>query len=278
MTNDYGGDWRMSDIIYKQVGRDDHYKIWHRPEKNMFILIQYGSGSIVTREKSYPMEKGLLCFIGNRKYHYTFPNIPEQYIRSKLFVCSEDLKKISLLLSSHRKLYNILDEDQIAMGLLSEHDFYLAEDIFRELYAADTDKDHFQAKSYAAILNLTTLISQNMKENLPCNFDNIQTAVEYINHHITEDLKIDQICASCYLSKYHFCRLFKEKIGLTVMDYILKTRVTMAKELLWEADLSVTEISESCGFSSISYFSRAFKNETGVSPLQYKKRKTEKIF
>ena len=156
--------------------------------------------------------------------------------------------------------------------------FYLAKDIFRELYAADTDKDHFQAKSYAAILNLTTLISQNMKENLPCDFDNIQTAVEYINHHITEDLKIDQICASCYLSKYHFCRLFKEKIGLTVMDYILKTRVTMAKELLWEADLSVTEISESCGFSSISYFSRAFKNETGVSPLQYKKRKTEKIF
>ena len=267
----------MSDIIYKQVGRDDHYKIWHKPEKNMFILIQFGSGSIVTREKSYPMEKGLLCFIGNRKYHYTFPDIPEQYTRSKLFVCSEDLKKISLLLSSHRKLYNILDEDQIAMGLLSEHDFYLAEDIFRELYAADTDKDHFQAKSYAAILNLTTLISQNMKENLPCNFDNIQTAVEYINHHITEDIKIDQICASCYLSKYHFCRLFKKKIGLTVMEYILKTRITMAKELLCKTDLSVTEISESCGFSSISFFSRVFKNETGMSPLQYKRQKTNNI-
>ena len=66
-------------------------------------------------------------------------------------------------------------------------------------------------------------------------------------------------------------RLFKEKIGLTVMDYILKTRVTMAKELLCKTDLSVTEISESCGFSSISFFSRTFKNETGVSPLKYKK-------
>jgi AraC-like DNA-binding protein len=61
------------------------------------------------------------------------------------------------------------------------------------------------------------------------------------------------------------------------MDYILKTRIAMAKELLCEADMSVTEISESCGFSSISYFSRTFKNETGMSPLKYKKRETEKI-
>ena len=267
----------MSDIIYKQVGRDDHYKIWHRPEKNMFILIQFGSGSIVTRDKIYPMGKGLLCFIGSNKYHYTYPDIPTQYMRSKLFVCSEDLKKISHLLSPYRKLYHILDEDQIAMGLLSEHDLRLAEDIFEKLHQTNTDTDDFQAKVYAAILNLTVLISQNMEEDFPYHFDNIQTAVEYINRHITEDIRIDQICAACYLSKYHFCRLFKEKIGLTVMQYILKTRVTMAKELLCKTDLSVTEISESCGFSSISYFSRAFKNETGISPLQYQKRETENM-
>lgn len=268
----------MSDIIYKQVGRDDHYKIWHRPEKNMFILIQAGSGSIVTRDKSYPMGKGLLCFIGGHKDHYTFPDIPEQYIRSKLFVCSEALEKISRLIPHDRKLSNILKEERIAMGLLSERDFQYAEEIFEELNRLQDDAEHFQAKSYAAILNLTVLISQSMGKDIPCHFENIQTAVEYINRHITEDIKIDQICAACYLSKYHFCRLFKKKIGLTVMDYILKTRIAMAKELLSKADLSVTEISESCGFSSISYFSRAFKNEIGVSPLQYKKRKTEKIF
>lgn len=262
----------MSEIIYRQVGRDAHYKIWHEPENNMFLLIQSGSGILVTKDTIYPTKKGVLCFVGSHKYHYTYPDIPEEYTRSKLFIDSENLKKIARLLSPHRKLYSILDEDQIAMGLLSEQDFHIAEDIFRELDAMTADTDCFQVKSYAAILNLTTLISQNMKENLPCHFDNIQTSVEYINRHITEEIRIDQICAECYLSKYHFCRLFKEKIGLTVMQYILKTRVAMAKELLSESDLSITEISESCGFSSISYFSRAFKNETGVSPLQYKKQ------
>ena len=158
------------------------------------------------------------------------------------------------------------------MGMLSEHDLHRAEDIFEELNKLRSDTDHFQAKSYAAILDLTVLISQSMREDLPCNFDNIQTAVEYINHHITEYLNIDHICASCYMSKYHFCRLFKKRIGLTVMEYILKTRIAIAKELLCEANMSVTEISEACGFSSISFFSRTFKNETGVSPLQYKKQ------
>jgi AraC-like DNA-binding protein len=163
------------------------------------------------------------------------------------------------------------------MGLLSERDLKYAEDIFEELNGLKDDKYHFQAKSYAAALDLSVLISQSMGKDIPCHFENIQTAVEYINCHITEDIKIDHICAACYLSKYHFCRLFKKKIGLTVMDYILKTRIAMAKELLCEADMSVTEISESCGFSSISYFSRTFKNETGMSPLKYKKRETEKI-
>lgn len=262
----------MYKIIHRQNGLDNHYKVWHRPEKNMFILIQSGSGSVVTREKSYPMKRGMLCFIGENKYHYTFPDIPEQYVRSKLFICSEELRKISRLLSQNRKLYSTLGENNIALNMLPECDLHRADSIFEELNNQKNDADLFQAKVYAAILDLTVLLSQSIKENPPCDFDNIQIAVEYINHHITEDIRIDQICTACYLSKYHFCRLFKKKIGLTVMEYILKTRIAMAKELLYEAKMSISEISEACGFSSASFFSRAFKNEVGTSPLQYKKK------
>ena len=82
---------------------------------------------------------------------------------------------------------------------------------------------------------------------------------------------------SCFFEKInkidkHLARLFKKKIGLTVMEYILKTRIAMAKELLCEAKMSVTEISEACGFSSISFFSRTFKKEVEKTPLQYKKQ------
>ena len=218
------------------------------------------------------MGKGTLCFIGKNKYHYTFPDVPERYIRSKFFVSSEELEKAVRLLSPYQELQNILNEHQITMGLLDEHDFRQAEQIFEELSRLQSDSAYFQAKSYSAILDMAVLLSHNISEKAPLNFDNIQIAVEYINRHITEDIRIDRICAACHLSKYHFCRIFKQKTGVTVMEYILKTRIVMAKELLCEANMSVTEISEACGFSSISYFSRTFKNETGVSPLQYKKR------
>ena len=74
-------------------------------------------------------------------------------------------------------------------------------------------------------------------------------------------------------NRHHFCRVFKEKTGLTVMEYVLRTRIMMAKVKLATTSLSVTEISECCGFSSLSYFSRAFRQETGMAPGKY--RKTE---
>ena len=61
----------MSDVIYRQIGQDDHYKVWHKTEKSMFLLIHGGRGSIVSRDKNFPMEQGTLCFIGKSKYHYT---------------------------------------------------------------------------------------------------------------------------------------------------------------------------------------------------------------
>ena len=263
----------MSSLIYGQVGRDDLYKIWHTPEENMFIFVMSGGGSVVLSDKTYPMKRGTLCFIGKRKYHYTFPDNPEQYIRSKLFISSDELDGVAKLLSSNCELHNMLCENQMAVVTLSERNIRKAEEIFKELSDMPTDAVYFQAKLYASVLELVALLYQGTSEKMPSKFDNIQAAVEYINLHITEDIVIDRICDASYMSKYYLCRLFKKKIGLTIMEYVLKTRITMAKELLSNSELSVTEVSENCGFSSISYFSRVFKSETGMTPMQYKRSK-----
>jgi AraC-like DNA-binding protein len=55
------------------------------------------------------------------------------------------------------------------------------------------------------------------------------------------------------------------------MEYILATRIVLAKEMLQKTDLTVGEISERCGFSSISYFCRVFKQDTGRTPLGFRK-------
>ena len=156
--------------------------------------------------------------------------------------------------------------------MLDANDRQHAEQIFDRLSRIPWDSEYVQAELYSAVLQCMVLLSKNSNVQSQDSFEAMQTAVEYINDHITEDITVEGICANIYMSKYHFCRLFKEKIGLTVMEYVLKTRVMMAKDLLWCSEKSVTEISADCGFGSISYFSRAFKNETGMTPMQYKKQ------
>ncbi|MBR2370466.1 MAG: helix-turn-helix transcriptional regulator [Clostridia bacterium] len=261
----------MDELIYRQVGRDVYYKVWHKLDMNMLMLVKLGSGSIVSREKSYPMRSGTLCFIGADKYHYTFPDHPDKYERSKIFISSDEMEKIVQMLYRYPDFNKIFNCQQITVAQLTSQDLERAEEIFYRLNQVDRDSVYFQAELYSAVIQLMVLIVKDMAIKTQNNFGVMQTAVEYINNHISENITVEQICRASYMSKFHFCRLFKEKIGLTVMEYVLRTRIIMAKELLTSGNLSISEISERCGFSSTSYFSRAFKLETGLTPMQFKK-------
>ena len=100
-------------------------------------------------------------------------------------------------------------------------------------------------------------------------------AVSYINDNIFAELDIDAISAYVHMSKYYFCRRFKETVGVTVMQYILKTRLALAKDMLSAGNASIGEVSEHCGFSSLSYFCRVFKEETGMTPSRFRRGATE---
>ena len=73
----------------------------------------------------------------------------------------------------------------------------------------------------------------------------------------------------CHMSKYHFLRVFKAVTGTTPLDYRNRIRIDFAKELLKNSNFSVSEISENLGYSSLAYFSAAFKKATGFSPTEY---------
>ena len=115
------------------------------------------------------------------------------------------------------------------------------------------------------------LLDKNTTEKEHSLSDFMSIAVKFINDNITEELSIDEIASFANVSKYHFCRTFKKIMGLTVMEYILKTRIMLAKNLLASSSKSILAISEECAFSGVSYFCRAFKDEVGLSPLQYRK-------
>ena len=238
----------------------------------MLIYVHDGEGSLVTGEKSYHFKRGTLAFVGIEKYHYTMPEDTEKYKRSKLFIDSERLFDILKLFGEGSEAFGKFSHGAIVFAESIFEDERRVEEIFAELSEVEEGDELWDAKIHSAALSLIMILLKRAGSSTR-SFKGIHRAIEYINRNITSPLTVEQIAWACHLSKYHFCREFKKNIGMTVMDYILKTRIIMAQALLKDGDSSVTEVGLASGFSSGSHFSRVFKEAVGMTPLQYRKSK-----
>lgn len=257
-------------IICHQRGKDPLYKIWHTSEEHIFMYFYSDGGSIVSKEQVFPIKKGALIFIASNTYHYTMPDEPAIYDRSKFAVLPYELDKISDLLSENNVFKNFFD-NAIVYAEVDESDRNEVDGIFEEMNSGENS--NAELTLFSCLLRLLCFFEKYTVESTPAAIGFMSEATKYINENISLDIDIDKICSAINISKYHFCRQFKKHTGMTVMKYILKTRIVLAKSELEKTNLSITEISERYGFSSVSYFCRVFKEEENCSPLQYRKRK-----
>lgn len=255
--------------ILHHKGIDSLYRIWHTPGENMIIYFHSGSGSIVASERSYPIERGAICFIGADKFHYTLPETAVEYDRSKVFVSNETLSALFSLFPKQLEVAQLFQSSSLVYAKIPEHDQPLIEAMFHDIGNATGDAER-QVVMRSVYTRLLLFIFDNVLHT-SSQGGVLQKAIDYINANIGENLSMDTICDAVHISKYHFCRKFKAVTGNTVMDYILKTRIINAKNRLLNSRDSISEISENCGFSSISYFCRVFKQSEGMSPLKYRR-------
>jgi YesN/AraC family two-component response regulator len=98
----------------------------------------------------------------------------------------------------------------------------------------------------------------------------IQKVLQLVHDHYKEKLNLTDIAADLYINTSYLSRRFREEIGLSFSDYLIKYRVEVAKTLLYKyRDWSMQRIAEEAGFNSQNYFCRAFKKLTGLSPKEY---------
>ena len=98
----------------------------------------------------------------------------------------------------------------------------------------------------------------------------VEEVREYILKHLETPLRLAIIAEHLQISPEHLARVWKRATGSTIFDYVRHARVEHAKSLLIASDLNLSQIALECGFSSLSLFSRTFKNETGVAPGRYR--------
>lgn len=122
---------------------------------------------------------------------------------------------------------------------------------------------YFQNESAPAKIN----IQREYKKN---------KVVEYIKEHYKEKIALEDIAKEFNYSVGHLCRKFKEEIGDSVVNYIIKYRISIAMKLLFERkELSIEEIALDVGFNDVQFFDKTFKKLTGMTPGKYRKEVTE---
>ncbi|MBE5868050.1 MAG: response regulator [Lachnospiraceae bacterium] len=101
--------------------------------------------------------------------------------------------------------------------------------------------------------------------------DVIELLQKYIENNLSGDLGNDALAGVCYLHADYIGRMFRVATGENLSDYIRRTRMQKAIELLKNSRLGVSEIGQRVGFPSPPHFSHAFKKFTGCSPAEYRR-------
>lgn len=94
----------------------------------------------------------------------------------------------------------------------------------------------------------------------------IESARDYILSHFREAISLQRLAAHCFVSPFHFSRLFRMIAGESPHQYLSAVRLTHAKVLLEETNILVSDIAYECGYNSLEHFVTAFKKYHKVNP------------
>lgn len=98
----------------------------------------------------------------------------------------------------------------------------------------------------------------------------VSKVIDYIYDHLHEPLTMEMLANYVGLNPSYFSKLFSKETGTTVKEYIAKSKINTAKNILANSDFALSDIALSLGFSSQSAFTSVFKKYTGTTPLKYK--------
>ncbi|WP_163539815.1 AraC family transcriptional regulator [Gracilibacillus sp. YIM 98692] len=126
---------------------------------------------------------------------------------------------------------------------------------------------------YLFLSNLSLEVGHKLEElKLDDNY-HVQQAIQYIQLHYHQPMKIHDIAASINVNRSYLSTLFQSKVGQTLQQYITDLRMAKAQDLLHATSHTIETVARSCGYDNQLVFSKAFKRKVGIAPSEYRKKK-----
>ncbi len=105
----------------------------------------------------------------------------------------------------------------------------------------------------------------------------VNQILDHVANHCHEKITTASLAQICHLNENYLCALFKSKMGVTIGEYIKHFRMEKATVLLTSTSFSITEIASQVGFDDPGYFTRIFRQHTGVTPREYRKNEKKSL-
>lgn len=266
-----GEAYMFYELEYHQLGKDVLLSTQHSHADCLEIIQTLtGDGQVLIRDNLYPMTAGCIYLIDGTETHSTKPRDPETYLRNKIILSAETVMRAAEALGINGELENLFYRNGGKYCVLGKEQAQQADALFKgicEQYRHGRRYDSFML--WSDLFRLLSLSSAGRATDEGAG-DMIDRILTYINDNISGRLSLDDISRSLHVDKYYMCHYFKDKIGMTVMDYIADRRINMAKRMLLNTGSTITEISGKCGYSSASYFTQAFTKLVGKTPSGFR--------
>lgn len=231
----------------------------------LFFLVLSGSGTLEYEKRIIPLQSGDCVFLDCKKpySHRT----------------SDDLWELAWVHFYGPNMGSIYEKYKERGGRTCFHpkESENYRRLLQELYQIASTEDHVRdMKIFEKLTSLLTLLMEeswhpeSSRNNAPKK-QNLQHIKEYLDQHYTEKISLDELAERFFINKFYLTRIFKEQFGTSINNYLLKIRITHAKQLLRFTDQTIETISSECGIKDANYFSRMFKKIEGISPGEFRR-------
>lgn len=244
------------------------YNEYHMKNDYEIMYIRRGNRKAFVKEHTYYMRSGNLLFIDKNTLHKT-QYVSDEYERFVINFTDD------YVLTSVKENMDILFEQRIYAPQKTSSIDKLFFAIFNEWdkmrkgdkLASDNVKCYVNLLLTHFICNHSKYAYNDAKLDNPA----IERLVNYMNNNFMYPITLDEAAKYLKLSPAYLSKLFLKHTGFGFLEYLKILRIENGKHLLATTNISIKQIASQSGFNDSNYFATVFKNETGVSPLQYRK-------